>query len=118
MHVSNAARIGAISLLTSLLAACAAASVEAPDAARTPHAGEVIARNVTSAICTRQWNAAMNGDWDDAAQWNPVGVPAAADTVCIQTPGSYVVTVRTAVPTIAGKLVLLRHGQSVWNVAN
>ncbi len=109
MQVSDAARIGAFSLMTSAIAACIAAPVEAPDVMRTPPAVEAPARYVSSATCTRRWNAAVDGMWDDAVRWKPLGVPTAFDTVCIQTAGSYVVTVRNAVPTVA----VLQLGDSV-----
>ena len=46
--------------------------------------------------CTRHWKASASGSWGMALNWNPVGVPGAADVACIDAPGSYTVSVGNA----------------------
>jgi hypothetical protein len=58
------------SLGLSLLAALIAALSPAPAAS-------------AEAPCTKTWSGAATGDWNEAANWAPVGVPGAADVVCI-----------------------------------
>ena len=52
--------------------------------------------------CTRHWKASASGSWGMALNWNPVGVPGAADVACIDAPGSYTVSVqpRSALPMV------------------
>jgi len=45
-----------------------------------------------AAATTRTWSNAGGGNWSDAANWSPAGVPAAGDVAVLATLGSpYVV---------------------------
>ena len=47
-----------------------------------------------AAKCTKSWAKAVNGNWSDASDWSPAGVPTSSDNVCIAvSTASYTVTV-------------------------
>src|SRR5690625_5171348 len=46
-----------------------------------------------AAQCTIEWTGASSGNWSDAGRWSTGSVPSDSDVVCIQTSGTYTVTV-------------------------
>ncbi|HMV33010.1 MAG TPA: DUF11 domain-containing protein [Gemmatimonadales bacterium] len=42
--------------------------------------------------CTKHWKNPVNGIWSFGVNWNPAGVPGAADVACIDAPGTYTVS--------------------------
>ena len=42
----------------------------------------------------KSWSSAVDGLWQDPARWSPAGVPAATDTVRLEAPGTYTVTLQ------------------------
>jgi Bacterial Ig domain/Domain of unknown function DUF11 len=51
---------------------------------------------VTLAACTHHWASGTSGAWFTAANWAPASVPATGSTACIDTPGTYTVTMDPA----------------------
>ncbi len=81
-------------LVLSLLAATAC--VDAPATGPDP---SVILGTAVAAIaptsnpaCTIHWASGVAGSWFDATKWNPAVVPGPASSVCIDAPGTYMVT--------------------------
>lgn len=50
-----------------------------------------------AAAATLTWNNPAGGNWNAAANWSPSQIPTAADTVQITTPGTYIITIDSAV---------------------
>ena len=46
----------------------------------------------SSVSCTKSWAGPVSGAWNDGSKWSPPGVPATADSACIQVDGVYTVT--------------------------
>ena len=44
--------------------------------------------------CNKFWASGVSGLWTNPDLWNPVGVPTAASSVCINAPGTYTVTIQ------------------------
>jgi Domain of unknown function DUF11/PKD-like domain len=45
---------------------------------------------------TVKWASAVSGNWNDSTRWDTASVPTSADTVLIDVPGTYTVTVNAA----------------------
>lgn len=88
-------------LLAAAWLGLALACTDDPAAPRATPAAVAPARVNPSASCTRHWARALGGKWSGAANWNPVGVPGPGEVVCIDAPGSYVITLDVVNPRVA-----------------
>ena len=60
--------------------------------------------------CTKSWAKAVSGNWSNANDWSPAGVPTNTDNVCIAVDtANYTVTVDTSV--LGGIAQRRWHGQ-------
>ena len=88
--------VAALALASCAASACTDDLVSPPEEGLATRAEapalQAAATPVTTFTCTRSWASATDGDWSDAAMWSPVGVPTAADRVCIEVAGTYSVT--------------------------
>ena len=77
-----------------LLGACSEVPLESDGAGEPPASEEAM---VAAAIppCAKVWASGTDGAWEDSTRWRPRGVPSFLDTVCIDAPGSYTVTLST-----------------------
>ncbi|MDO8634784.1 MAG: hypothetical protein Q7R34_00875, partial [Dehalococcoidia bacterium] len=49
-------------------------------------------RTAQAAPCTKTWVSAVSGNWTDATKWSGGIMPGSGDSVCINTAGTYTVT--------------------------
>ena len=83
---------------------------ESPTAATPMRSGAPPALAITNPACTVRWAAGVNGNWTDASKWNPVGVPGATSSVCINAAGTYQVTLDPVVDATPVDIVSLDVG--------
>ncbi len=86
-----------LSLTSAVVAAVSACSGDPVSSASRSTGAIDVRQSQVAAACTRRWTNAVNGNWQDAVKWSPVGVPQPTDVVCINARGRYTVTLDAVV---------------------
>ncbi|MEQ1692676.1 MAG: cadherin-like domain-containing protein, partial [Gemmatimonas sp.] len=63
-----------------------------------------------NSACTTRWASGVNGAWTDGTKWSPAGVPGPTSSVCIDAPGTYMVTLDPAVDVTPVNILALGIG--------
>ena len=69
------------------------ACVEPPAAPLATVIPTAATRTTVPAICEKNWLYVRDGDWNDASNWLPSGVPSVTDEVCITGVGTYEINI-------------------------